>query len=310
MTRHVHEKKTEFKDILKSLFTETERTNILNYFNTSSPEQLARRVKLRISKAEKIVKYRQENGNFSELHQIIEAPGLGSAGLTVACKEYLKDATDSEKKFQDARRRSKAVYPPVPVTILEKMEDLVTLDIQYDSIFWSKINRQLQVEDWKQTLLFDTPMLKIDHADINDQINKALEEIPEASIYVMEQKYFRFKDKKMSEFITNLQIIQWIIITTINLKRGKNVIYMMNPRIIDRMFDLSVGGERVTNKYIILDIAGKKLTGKNKFFNDVAIPRHLMVNYLQNGDVEQDKLTTSLLQGLAFYKSTLYKKEI
>ena len=117
--RHVHEKKTEFKDTLKSLFSETERKNILNYFNTSSPEQLAQRVKLRISKAEKIVKYRQEKGNFSELHQIIEAPGLGSAGLTEACKQYLKDATDFEKKFQDARKRSRIVYPPVPVSILQ-----------------------------------------------------------------------------------------------------------------------------------------------------------------------------------------------
>ena len=126
----------------------------------------------------------------------------------------------------------------------------------------------------------------------------------------MEQKYLRIKDKKMSEFLSNLQILQWIIITTLNLKRGKNVIYMMNPRIIDRMFDLSVGGERVSNKYIILDIAGKKLVGKKNFFNDVEIPRHLMVNYLQNGDIEQDKLTTSLLQGLAFYKSILYKKEM
>jgi hypothetical protein len=64
------------------------------------------------------------------------------------------------------------------------------------------------------------------------------------------------------------------------------VIYMMNPRIIDRMFDLSVGGERVTNKYIIMDIAGKKLVGKKNFFNDVEIPRHLMVNYLQNRDID------------------------
>lgn len=50
------------------------------------------------------------------------------------------------------------------------MKDLVTLDIQYDSIFWSKINKQLQVEDWKQTVLFDTPVLKLDHAVIIDQV--------------------------------------------------------------------------------------------------------------------------------------------
>jgi hypothetical protein len=59
-----------------------------------------------------------------------------------------------------------------------------------------------------------------------------------------------------------------------------------------------------------MDIAGKKLVGKKNFFNDVEIPRHLMVNYLQNGDIEQNKLTTSLLQGLAFYKSIVYKKEM
>lgn len=105
-----------------------------------------------------------------------------------------------------------------------------------------------------------------------------------------------------------MKTLEAVFTYALNSKYDRNVVHSMKSSYRDRMFKLRVGKETVSGKPVVMDIFRKKLTGKNEFFNDVEIPSEFMDDYLKEKSVQQDKLTRSLLQGLAFYKSVIYKK--
>lgn len=134
------------------------------------------------------------------------------------------------------------------------------------------------------------------------QIQAALDEIPEGDIYLKEDKLYRYKTLKVVPILTNLRILEYVIVNGLNAKNGRNVVHLMKPKTMDKIFQLQVGNERICAKPFVLDMYRRKLTGKNKSLNDVTISREHMDEYLAKKDIDKDKLNKSLLLGLAFYK--------
>jgi transcriptional accessory protein Tex/SPT6 len=67
------------------MFTEDERHRILECFNKCSPEELQFTKQLSLQKALAVVKYRDRNGDFQALSEILRVPGVGILGLQKLC---------------------------------------------------------------------------------------------------------------------------------------------------------------------------------------------------------------------------------
>lgn len=298
----VHKRKTKAENYLQQLFTESERHECLDYFNNSSLEELTANIRLGTFKAAKIVKYREKNGNFSALDQLTEIGGIGLVGLKSACKAFLYPDDFGVKKIMKM-----TLHPAITDDLKEHLEDFVALDIQMNAIYWCKMNRNLQLEDWKETIIFNEPVYKLDHVMMHNKVKEFLDALPDTSAYVMEEKTFNLsnQNQKRAKFLANFQALHWIFITALNLKRDHNVIYSIKPRYIDRTFDIDVCGERVIADEFVDDIFSRKIVGKNTFINKLHIPEELIWNYKSRQGKEKNRLANTLFLGLAFYKHVL-----
>ena len=73
------------KHVLDEMFNEHERNRILECFNKCTPEELQFTKQLSHQKALAVVKYRDRNGDFGSLSEILRVPGVGILGLQKLC---------------------------------------------------------------------------------------------------------------------------------------------------------------------------------------------------------------------------------
>ncbi|XP_063444316.1 transcription elongation factor, mitochondrial-like isoform X2 [Mytilus trossulus] len=297
---------------LNVLFSEEEQEKFVSLFNEAHAEQLALIKKCGSSKAKKIINFREENGDFSELSDVLKVVGMGEKSLIEICQTFQEqiaggpvikdDGEIDDSEGQTTKRTTSHIHPRLSPELRENLQSVVTLDVSFEHVTVAKINRYLEVEEWKQIDLFDTYVQKLDHVLLFERIQAALDEIPEGDIYLKEDKLYRYKTLKVVPILTNLRILEYVIVNGLNAKNGGNVVHLMKPKTMDKIFQLQVGNERICAKPFVLDMYRKKLTGKNKTLNDVTISRELMDEYLSKKDIDKDKLNKSLLLGLAFYK--------
>ncbi|CAC5362985.1 unnamed protein product [Mytilus coruscus] len=297
---------------LNALFSEEEQEKFVSIFNNAHAEQLALIKKCGNSKAKKIINFREENGDFSELSDVLKVLGMGEKSLIDICQTFqeqisssplIKDCDETEDtEVQTNKRTTSHIHPRLSPELRENLQSVVTIDVSFEHVTVAKINRYLEVEEWRQIDLFDTYVQKLDHVLLFDRIQAALDEIPEGDIYLKEDKLYRYKTLKVVPILTNLRILEFVIVNGLNVKNGRNVVHLMKPKTMDKIFQLQVGNERICAKPFVLDMYRRKLTGKNKSLNDVTISREQMDEYLAKKDINKDKLNKSLLLGLAFYK--------
>ncbi|VDI72585.1 transcription elongation factor, mitochondrial [Mytilus galloprovincialis] len=297
---------------LNVLFSEEEQDKFVSLFNDAQAEQLALIKKCGSSKAKKIINFREENGDFSELSDVLKVLGMGEKTLIDICQTFqeqiaggpvIKDNSElDDAEGQTRKRTTSHIHPRLSPELRENLQSVVTLDVSFEHVTVAKINRYLEVEEWRQIDLFDTYVQKLDHVLLYERIQAALDEIPEGDIYLKEDKLYRYKTLKVVPILTNLRILEYVIVNGLNAKNGRNVVHLMKPKTMDKIFQLQVGNERICAKPFVLDMYRRKLTGKNKSLNDVTISREHMDEYLAKKDIDKDKLNKSLLLGLAFYK--------
>lgn len=134
------------------------------------------------------------------------------------------------------------------------------------------------------------------------QVKKFLEQLPAASLYIMENKVYRYTNIRIVPFITNLRILEAVIMTMLN-GADENKIYLMKSQTLSNFFNLSVGGERVSGKHIVQDIIDREST----MADGVVLPSHLVNVYLKYDAVQQDKFASCLLLAIAVYKLIILK---
>ena len=103
------------KHVLDEMFSENERQRILECFNKCSPEELQFTKQLSHQKALAIVKYRERNGNFGTLSEILRVPGVGILGLQKLCSTMKAlDYTAVQKLREKLDMETVKPSPPLP----------------------------------------------------------------------------------------------------------------------------------------------------------------------------------------------------
>lgn len=101
--------------IFEEIFTAYEKTRILDIFNKCTTEELQFIRLLNNQKAVAIVKYRERNGNFSSLPELLHVPGLGIIGLQKICNTIKNvDFTSVHQLKKSLELESVKTKPPLP----------------------------------------------------------------------------------------------------------------------------------------------------------------------------------------------------
>lgn len=132
--------------------------------------------------------------------------------------------------------------------------------------------------------------------------------LPSCSLYTLENKPLRVPSLKVVPFVVNLKCLETMLITVLNKDLSdakKHQVHLIKPTEISRYFNLLVGGERVSGQHVVRDI----LLGKSEIASDVVIPAKLRDRYFRHESIDQERLSSCLLQAIAFLKLIVCKHD-
>ena len=135
-------------------------------------------------------------------------------------------------------------------------------------------------------------------------MTKTVNDLPSADIYTLENKVHRYQNLRVVPFVLNLRIIEAMLITMLNKNfstDSTHQVYTIKPQAINKMFNLSIGGERVSGQHIFRDIISKR----PNFDHGVTMSAHLSSQFFQYDGIQQEKITSCLLQALTIYKQII-----
>lgn len=294
--------------VLDSLYTDEEKRNILECFNKSSIMELMATKNLNKQKSSSVVSHREKFGEFTCLTDISKVPGFGLIALQKLCN-ILKRVTHEQLK-ESVHKMTAEVVKSQPNLSKEKcksIQNIVAMDIQADRITWLKMSRDLHVDDWQQVKIFNKPYVKYEPAVYIEKMTEVVNNLPSAGIYTLENKIYRYPSLRVVPFVFNLRIIEAMLVSMLNKNFNTDCthrVYTIKPQAISKLFNLSIGGERVSGQHIFRDIINKKSDPDL----GVTMSNHLSSQFFQYDGIQQEKITCCLLQALTFYKLIILKE--
>lgn len=138
-------------------------------------------------------------------------------------------------------------------------------------------------------------------------MTEVVNNLPSAGIYTLENKIYRYPSLRVVPFVFNLRIIEAMLVSMLNKNFNTDCthrVYTIKPQAISKLFNLSIGGERVSGQHIFRDIINKKSDPDL----GVTMSNHLSSQFFQYDGIQQEKITCCLLQALTFYKLIILKE--
>ncbi|XP_064594624.1 transcription elongation factor, mitochondrial-like isoform X2 [Liolophura sinensis] len=309
LLQFITSKAKENEAMLDAAYTDEEKANILDCFNKCSETELMFTKQLNKVKASAVVSYRSKYGNFDNLSTVLKVPGIGILGLQKLCSTLKdKNALAVQKLKHLSAVETVRCYPNLAKSECKAVDSIISLELQADRLSWVKMNRDLEVEQWRQSVLFDKPYPRFDHVIYLNQVQDFVSSLPSCSLYTLENKQLRVPSLKVVPLIVNLKCLETMLITVLNndvSDAKKHRVHLIKPTMISRYFNLLVGGERVSGQHVVRDI----LLGQSEIVTDVVIPAKLRDSYFRHESFEQERLSSCLLQAIAFLKLIVCKND-
>ncbi|KAK3090606.1 hypothetical protein FSP39_013096 [Pinctada imbricata] len=258
------------------------------------------------TRARNIVEYRDKNGQFDNLSEFLNIPGLGPIALTNICTE-LKSVDpvtllDTKEKRGDATLQCS---PRMTAINAQRFHTVCSVCVYNDIITYSHLDRQLYLMDWNQSVLFDKPTIKYDHLLYHEKIFDVVQGLPKADAYVMEEKRQKFTSLYAAKYQANSMVLFSMLATLINkdYPYTDNKVYMVNDQAINRVFEMGVGSERMS----CIDFVKQGFQGEG-ILGDVKFPVEMMKKFTHANETEQFLLGSALIINLGFYKYCVLSK--
>lgn len=296
------------KHVLDEMFTEGERQRILECFNKCIPEELQFTKQLSHQKALAVVKYRDRNGNFENLSEILRVPGVGILGLQKLCSTMRTlDYAAVQKLREKMDLETVKPSPPLSENLRQNMSTLLAVELHSECITYAQMSRDLKLVTWGSIQLFDKPFLRVDHVQFLEKLLQVTKNLPKADMYVMESKVYRYTNLRVIPYLTNLRILEAMLVTILNSNlptSGEHNVFFLKPNSVMRFFKLAIGGERVSGQHIVKELQRGVLEkgDPNSLVADVDVASSLWEQYLSEKSTSQEHLTNVLLLAVSFYK--------
>ncbi|XP_076460230.1 transcription elongation factor, mitochondrial-like [Babylonia areolata] len=300
------------KHVLDEMFSDVERDRILECFNRCTPEELQFTKQLSHQKALAVVKYRERNGDFGSLSEILRVPGVGILGLQKLCTTMKAlDYAAVQKLREKLDMETVKPSPPLSENLQQNLSSLVAVELHTDCVTFAQMSRGLTLEAWDMIPLFEKPFQRVDHVQFLDKLLQVVERLPKSEVYVFEGKIYRYTNLRVVPYLTNLRILEAMLVTLLNTDLStsrQHRAYFLKPNSVMRFFKLSVGGERVSGQHIVRELQrGGGADVGDSLVGDVEVGGPMWDQFLGEKSLGQERLTNCLLLAVAFYKLVVHR---
>jgi len=292
-------------------FDEGQKHDILEKINTFTEKELGQYTTKRFSK--QISDYKVNFGQFLSIEKLLDLPNVEPKNLLKLCNKliiYNSDQSLPEKfvpkmrAHRTSNRQFTGIYPTPDLKLWNSFENprLVGISVNLQGITYAEIDSFRQHCGWAALPGVSNPnsQISFQHRNLFDYALGIVDEIPEADYYLFEEpRTILPKDPYMKHKINLMKLRSTLM--TIMMRRVQadtDTIHTIKPAVLDDLFDLKVGSERISIKNALDRIICGTDREDSQFIIDISQESWNYYNKCNNKGKEY--LASSLLKALAF----------
>ena len=318
------------KDVYKVIdynapFSRTEKENIVEKLNTFTEKDFHLYTSKKFSKT--IIDYRNGYGQIDCVERLLDLEKVEKITIEKLCENILQNPNIDTLKEQSgnipAQKLDKMmfrnIHPKPDVKTCESFQvqdpTYVGIHLTLQGLSYSMKGSSNALLDWN---ILDLPEVEVDtsgknpkivspttnayydHTNLYSSCLEIVSKIPEADYYILEEPLpFLQKDPYLKSKINLLKMRTTLM--TILMHQNKKI-YTMKPNVVDALFKLKVGNERISAQSLfdLRDDSERIPVSSNKAIEDLFIEDHLKKKYHGCSNVGKEYLLISFLKTVAF----------
>ncbi|XP_067144015.1 transcription elongation factor, mitochondrial [Centruroides vittatus] len=285
---------------------ESKGSKILHFFNKAEKNELEQH-NIGEKYISRLIQHRERYGVFKTLSELITVTGIGVDKLQKVSKK-----TSTNKKSNKTQAANKLIINPVvSPEACGNIKSVVGLDLTLPYLTVSHLSRDMVLHSWERIPVSND--LKYDiHACYSEAID-LVSRIPEADIYLMEQKRLRAKHLTHVPYMIRQTALESFILSQFKhsediLPTHLKVVTIKNSS-LSSVFQIQVGNERVTGQDIIHKLLNKETVPFLPSLPKMSCGPALRELYFRSNLTDKEFMCNSLLLCLAFYEHIVFKVE-
>ncbi|XP_042868231.1 transcription elongation factor, mitochondrial-like [Penaeus japonicus] len=285
-----------------------EKSLILNIINKATDETF---VRLNVSKAlrKKLLKNRLQAGSYEDISQLLEIDGMGIKSVEQLCTSVLKDSGETDKKRTNDHDPSiiykkRLVKPRLKLHLMKNLQTLVALDVNVGFLSWTKLDYTSAVLDVSCEEIL-TASSRLDFPKLYEKVVNISQRIPEADVYVWEEKasYGHLQGATLGIVIASIQLAQIrgmlaAILDPYHEGDSEKRLFYLRDALVSKLFRLQVGSERISG----VNLADQLINGHQmlEWLPAIDISEETKRKFISSERSKRRHMATSLFIGIAF----------
>ncbi|XP_059153482.1 transcription elongation factor, mitochondrial-like isoform X2 [Physella acuta] len=256
-----------------------------------------------------ICQYREAKGTISSIEELMNIKGIRELRLKQICEKLMAEPDLSEKKRKPAAESSQTMkienhfHPKLILQDLKSLTNVTSVEVCLDSVHYATMTRDLELTQWGHFFFPSSNLYKHPPTDIFLEAMEIVDKLPVSNIYLFESRMYKQASNSNIQFRLFIGQMQMALQTLINKDiktSGQHKVFYASNTFVSKIFDLVVGGERISGQHIVKKIEDEQYT------EQVHIPSHLWKRYRElDLPLSQERYCKCFLLSLAFCQSFL-----
>jgi len=292
------------KNIYKTInytapFDQDDQAVILHKLNQYSEKELTRYITKKNAKY--ISNHREKNGEFTCIEQLLDVEKVETAMLEKICKDLIKVKSIEGKSNNQALHNFlfKNVNPRVPSDKLQNDVRILGLRISLKKVSFALI-QDCGLVSWQNIPLLDNVASNYTHYSHQNLIRLSqtlIHNLPAADFIVCEDMLPVLPKDPYVGTKVNLVKLRSYVLCQLTLSRVQSPLHILKPSLLDRLFKLKVGNERISMLEKLPDIIKLNVVEENPFYVNISEEMEQLLREERGGG---EPMAGALLQAIAF----------
>ncbi|KAK8387047.1 hypothetical protein O3P69_018010 [Scylla paramamosain] len=309
-------------------FDPLEESTIMDVLNTATSQHLAT-YGIGKGMANRLLKYREKIGGFQELSQLLEVDGLGIRGAEGVCKcllqccgsagvsEGMSSSSLLQSDMADLKMligQKRLVKPQLSDAILKTVEHFVALHVTAGFLSWVLCGADGQIHSLATHTLL-TANSRFDALRIHEKVLSVTQEIPEADLYVWEDRanHGQLAKAPLGTVMVALQLAQirgmLMALLGSSMEKRQNGsqsrLLFLKDSVVPKLFRLKMGGDRLSG----LGVADQLIDGQQvvEWLSPVILEPEVYKVYFSEAAADRRYMAAAVLVAVAFREVVLSK---
>ncbi|EGI60314.1 PREDICTED: transcription elongation factor, mitochondrial-like isoform X1 [Acromyrmex echinatior] len=304
---------TDIFDI--NLLSPEDKNKILQVINNKTTEDLLQ-YSITKKRAQKLESYRENNGPFESLDDLLQVKGMKNRWLY----NFYKSIIYGKKRKNPKKTMSTLIITPRSIGNNHKnVNTVLGIYVGHDIISWSLLNRNCEVLQWSYKS-FPRKEKKENILSLLQTTLPIAKKLPKADQYIMQEigsGVNHIQNIRFYQNCTQQSLIGAIILSHLTIVDSKfndttefvaNNIYILRQRVLRKIYGLVIDNETISTQYMLQ----KLLQGNDELIKTkepkVLIRAELRNMYNTQSSICQEQIGWSLLIALAFVELVLHKR--